>query len=662
MVEDLLARVLRDREEAIIDRWSKGIMTSSPRYAGRPAEELRNSAKQMLDGLRAASSKGDYSHLFEFLNSIVPMRSSAGFKLSEVQRVINIGAGIIFEEIMAECEVDGRDQCFAAVKKLIDVASWASLNLGDTFEEIRKREFAAGTLVALEAAQEDMDELQIMRKSLEIVMSMMRCSRGGISMHRRRAPPLTVPAGNGHVDRLFEEISAMVASKRGPVLLHKEDISGLAGAGAKPLTDIVSCAAGIPVRARGEVVGALMLGSEVERRLSGNEVAFLQAVASQIGLACENANLMEKSRDRERFLQKEHDEVLTVMNELGALVYVADMSSYELLAANKPLLEAYGGDIVGKACYRALQSDQEGPCAFCTNELLVREGRPTGVHVRKFKNTRTGRWYQCSDRAIEWPDGRLVRLEIALDITDLEDARARLEDITAMLELYNDLLVHDIGNYAGTASSFVQLMVDPETPPEKKQGMAESALNQIRRIETVVNRVSLLTKARTKAKDRRAPTDLASLLDEAVSYISSTAEGAGREFRREYDRSGYVVDLGEFAPAIFENLLSNAVKYGEGRPVTVTISESTLRGSPAWRVSVTDEGRGIPPEKKKRLFERYERLTTMSQLKGMGLGLAIVRTLTEAYGGEVRLDNRVEGDHTKGSVFSATFPKAAPSR
>lgn len=661
LAEDVLARVLRKREEAIIDRWSKEIRASSPRYADQPLEDLRESAKVMLDGLRTASSKGDYSPLFEFLNRIVPLRSSAGFKLSEVQRVINIGTGILFEEMAAECGAEDTDECFVALRRLIDVTAWASLNLGDTFEEIRKREFAAGTLVALEAAQEEMGEQQIMRKSLGAVMDLMKCSQGAISLHKRQTPMVMVPQGNGQVEELFEKISGMVASDKKAFLLHREDISELVNLNGRRSLDAVSCAAGIPIRTRGSVIGALLLGSDAERRVSPNEVLFLEAVASQIGLACDNARLMEKALDRERFIKKEHDEVLTVMNELGAMVYVADMSTYELLAANRAIQEAYGKDIVGKICHEVLQADQGGPCSFCTNKLLVKDGKPTGVHVWKFKNTRTGRLYQLSDRAIEWPDRRLVRLEIALDITELEEARTRLERISSTLELYNDLLVHDIGNYASTASAFVQLIADPETPPEKKKDMAKSALDQVGKIETVVHRVSLLTKAHTKAQWTLAPTDLSKVLDDAVSYVSSTVEGTGVEFRKEYQKGGYLVNLGDFAPAIFENLLGNAAKYGEGRPVTAKISEATLRGSPAWRVSITDEGEGIPPEKKGRLFERYERLTTMSQLKGIGLGLAIVRTLTDAYGGEVRLEDRVEGDYTKGSVFSVTFPKATPA-
>lgn len=477
-------------------------------------------------------------------------------------------------------------------------------------------------------------------------------------MHHLGGCAVVIPDGDKQCEDLFARLNGRVIRANQTVVLHEDAILQLIPQKRHAEGRVLACAAGIPIRVRGKVMGSLLLGSLSERSLSAHEAGFLEAIASQIGLACDDARLIEQIRAKEEFIRKEHEEVLTVMNELGALVYVADMDTYELLAANKPLLETFGKDIVGKRCYEALQVDQDGPCAFCTNAHLVKDGRAAEPYVWKFQNTRTGRWYQCLDRAIGWPDGRLVRLEIALDITDLELATERLEEIGSMLELYNDLLVHDVGNYAGAAKAFVQLLVDRRTPDDKKEEMAKSALTQLKRIDTLVDRISKLTKAQARGNESLEKCDLGRLLDEAVMYCSSTVDGAAVNFRKDYSRSGHEAMLGEFAPDIFANLLGNAVKYGGGKQVIVRVSDSVLNGAPAWKVSVIDEGSGVPPDKKKLIFHRYKRLTTLSQIKGQGLGLTIVKTLAEAYGGVAGLEDRVEGDHTKGSVFSVTFPKA----
>ena len=150
--------------------------------------------------------------------------------------------------------------------------------------------------------------------------------------------------------------------------------------------------------------------------------------------------------------------ISTVLDSLDAMVYVADMDSHELLYAN-----AYGrdiwGDIQGKTCWQVLQKGQDGPCDFCTNDrLLDAQGNPTGVYVWEFQNTVNQRWYQCRDQAIRWIDGRLVRMEIATDITDrklaeeaLQRAKKQAEELAlkdSLTGLHNRRAFFDMGHRA----------------------------------------------------------------------------------------------------------------------------------------------------------------------------------------------------------------------
>lgn len=119
--------------------------------------------------------------------------------------------------------------------------------------------------------------------------------------------------------------------------------------------------------------------------------------------------------------------ISTVLDSLDALVYVTDMETHEILFFNK-----YGKDIwgdgKGKICWQVLQSGQDGPCEFCTNDKLLDEnGQPNDVYVWEFQNTIDGHWYQCRDQAIQWIDGRMVRMEIATDITERKKVEEELQ-------------------------------------------------------------------------------------------------------------------------------------------------------------------------------------------------------------------------------------------
>jgi PAS domain S-box-containing protein len=135
------------------------------------------------------------------------------------------------------------------------------------------------------------------------------------------------------------------------------------------------------------------------------------------------------------------DALDTILGNVDAAIYVADMDTHEILYANKYVTDIFG-DVVGKICWQVLQSGQSGTCDFCTNDKLVdSRGESTGTYAWEFQNTINGRWYAVRDKAFPWKDGRLVRLEIATDITDRKDAEKELEKTTKELERFNNLMV-----------------------------------------------------------------------------------------------------------------------------------------------------------------------------------------------------------------------------
>ncbi len=108
---------------------------------------------------------------------------------------------------------------------------------------------------------------------------------------------------------------------------------------------------------------------------------------------------------------------------------------------------------------------------------------------------------------------------------------------------------------------------------------------------------------------------------------------------------------------ILTNLLTNALKYSKPCGL-VEIAARRLPVDPSGgrrfvEISVSDQGQGVAPEDRERIFDRYVQLGNDSHAGGLGLGLAICRRLVAAHGGSIRVDEGENG----GSRFSFTLPE-----
>jgi PAS domain-containing protein len=129
----------------------------------------------------------------------------------------------------------------------------------------------------------------------------------------------------------------------------------------------------------------------------------------------------------EKLLWEKQDQLFNVLDSLEAIVYVADMQSHEVLFANR-YTEKLFGHITGKTCWQVLQSDMTAPCPFCKNKkLIASNGKPKDTILWEMQNTSNNRWYSIRDRAINWFDGRVVHLQIAVDISDKKESEAALQ-------------------------------------------------------------------------------------------------------------------------------------------------------------------------------------------------------------------------------------------
>jgi PAS domain S-box-containing protein len=132
-------------------------------------------------------------------------------------------------------------------------------------------------------------------------------------------------------------------------------------------------------------------------------------------------------RESEKDMRTSHETFETILDHLDAIVHVSDLETYEIVFANRYARDIFG-PVMGKLCWQTIYQDQTGPCPFCRNDkLLSNDGSPTGVHVWETCNTFVNRWFEVRAGALQWIDGRMVRLSIATDITQRRQTEETLK-------------------------------------------------------------------------------------------------------------------------------------------------------------------------------------------------------------------------------------------
>ena len=138
-------------------------------------------------------------------------------------------------------------------------------------------------------------------------------------------------------------------------------------------------------------------------------------------------DITAEKRDEEA-LRRSHQTFLMVLDGIDATIYVADMETYEILFMNKCMIDAFGADLTGRICHEVFRRESS-PCGHCTNDQLMdADGNPTSACAWETKNPITGKWYINYDRSILWVDSRMVRLQIATDITERKLAEMSIRE------------------------------------------------------------------------------------------------------------------------------------------------------------------------------------------------------------------------------------------
>jgi PAS domain S-box-containing protein len=254
------------------------------------------------------------------------------------------------------------------------------------------------------------------------------------------------------------------------------------------------------------------------------------------------------------------------------------------------------------------------------------------------------------DGEVRWVHARLVPVreeesvtEMVGITTDITEQKRREQE----LEVLNRILRHDVRNDMGVITGWLSTLEDAV------DGDDADALARIRAASKHV--VELTDLAReyvdvvvSEGEFDLEPIDLAATLETELAVRRQTFPDA--EFRIAGDLPDVEVEANELLGSVFRNLLVNAVQHNDKPDPVVEVAATVDDGT--VRVSVADNGPGIPPEQRERLFGEGQKGLESG---GTGMGLYLSREIVHGYGGEIRVRDGELG----GAVFSVELNRAA---
>lgn len=232
--------------------------------------------------------------------------------------------------------------------------------------------------------------------------------------------------------------------------------------------------------------------------------------------------------------------------------------------------------------------------------------------------------------------------EVAQRAEELARSNAELSQFTYVAS-------HDLQEPLRMVTSYTELLAHRyrEKLDADALEFIDFASDGARRMQSLINDLLQFSRVDRKGKELE-PTDCEATLDQILENLKISIEESGAIVTSDplpmimADRT----QLGQ----LFQNLIGNAIKFRNEDPPRVHVSVTCT--SKEWVFSIQDNGIGIEPEYKDRIFHLFQRLHTREEFSGTGIGLAICKKIVERHGGKIW----VESEPNKGCTFNFTIP------
>ncbi|RUW72486.1 response regulator [Mesorhizobium sp. M4B.F.Ca.ET.049.02.1.2] len=373
---------------------------------------------------------------------------------------------------------------------------------------------------------------------------------------------------------------------------------------------------------------------------------------------------------RERALEesmRENEVFRSLIDNVPVSIY-AKRSDLRQFYVNKGWCDLTGfakEDAIGRTDVEIFGPDGE---AFVAGDLAVlRTGETQEIEESVTLPDGSVRHQFARKGAMIASDGSLYLIGSTTDITELKQREAELSEARQRAVLADRAkseflanMSHEIRTPMNGVLGMAELLAKSDLDPKQKT-FTDIVVKSGNALLTIINDILDFSKidAGQLVLDP-APFNLAEAIEDVATLVSTRAKEKDLELIVRVQPgldSQFVGDVGRIRQ-IVTNLLGNAVKFTDEGHVLVDVTGERVPTGTKLTISVTDTGIGIPEDKLKAVFEKFNQVDTSSTRRheGTGLGLAITSRLVELMSGEIG----VESDEGKGSTFwfTVTLPRA----